>query len=100
MWQFLELFYREQGQEGTSYVDDSFLSRLAGQVSGLNVAAWKSDRSESALSSQVSGDEQAAAAAGANATPTLVIKGPGGTKALDGDVPYADVASAIAAVRA
>jgi protein-disulfide isomerase len=100
MWQFVELFYREQGAEGTDYVNDGYLQKLAGQVSGLNVAKWKSDRSQPALSNEVSSDAQAATAAGASATPTLVIKGPGGTKTLDGDVPYSDVASAISAVRA
>src|SRR5262249_58543254 len=35
MWQYLEPFYREQGQEGTDYVNDSLLSTLTAQASGL-----------------------------------------------------------------
>jgi hypothetical protein len=29
MWNFVDLFYRNQGQENSGYITDTFLSRLA-----------------------------------------------------------------------
>jgi protein-disulfide isomerase len=100
LWQFVELFYREQGEEGTGYVTPGYLQGLARQVAGLDVAKWSSERADPALANQVAADARAARAIGASATPTLVIKGPGGTKAFDGDVPYSDIAAAIKSVKA
>jgi protein-disulfide isomerase len=75
-WYYIELFYHEQGDETTSYVTDSYLNGLAAQITGLNYAKWTSDRTSSALASDVTADESAAQAAGFDSTPTIVIKGP------------------------
>jgi len=40
-WDYTELFYRQQGTEGTGYVNDSYLAGLAGQVPGLNLSTWR-----------------------------------------------------------
>ncbi len=77
-WNYILLFYNEQGTEGTGYVNDNYLSGLARQVSGLNLAKWQSDRASSTITGQVSSDEQLAAARGFNNTPTLVVQGPKG----------------------
>jgi len=77
-WYYIELFYHEQGDETTSYVTDSYLDGLAQQVPGLNYSQWSSDRQSSTLASQVNADQQAAANAGYNSTPTLLIQGPKG----------------------
>ena len=98
LWNYVELFYQEQGQEGTGYVTDSYLRGLATQVPGLNLAAWAAARGDRALASQVTGSESAASRAGLTATPALVITGPQGTKYLSGDVPYATVAAAVQSV--
>ena len=98
MWQYVELFYREQGQEGTAYATDAFLAAIARQVSGLDLASWKSGLADSVLANEVRADGTAASVAGADATPTLVIKGPHGTKTVSGNVPAAQVESAVAAV--
>jgi protein-disulfide isomerase len=75
-WNYIELFYHEQGDETNSYVTDNYLGGLASQVTGLNVNQWGSDRQSSTLTSQVTAGEQAAAAAGYNSTPTIVVAGP------------------------
>ena len=75
-WNYIELFYREQGDETTSYVTDDYLNGLAGQVTGLNYATWTSDRQSSTLSGDVSADQVSAQASGFHSTPTIVIKGP------------------------
>ncbi len=78
MWQFVELFYHEQGEEDTGYVTEKYLQNLAQQVPGLNLATWTSDRSNPALSNQVAADGQAASAAGFTGTPSFLIGKTGG----------------------
>jgi protein-disulfide isomerase len=77
-WNYIELFYHEQGTEGTNYVTDSYLNGLASQISGLNYSKWLSDRTSSTLTGQVTADQQAAAGKNFSSTPTLDIKGPKG----------------------
>ncbi len=43
-WNYIELFYHEQGDEATSYVTDNYLGGLAKQIPGLNFSQWSSDR--------------------------------------------------------
>jgi protein-disulfide isomerase len=74
-WDYIELFYHEQGDETTSYVTDRYLQGLAQQVPGLNYNQWNSARQSSSLATQVRADEQAAAGAGYNSTPTIIIQG-------------------------
>ncbi len=37
MWNFIELFYREEGKEDSGYVTERYLQGLAQQVAGLNL---------------------------------------------------------------
>ena len=75
-WNYIELFYHEQGDETQSYVTDNYLGGLAKQVQGLNFNQWSSDRQSSSLSSQVTGDMTSATAAGYDSTPTILVSGP------------------------
>jgi protein-disulfide isomerase len=60
------------------------------------MAKWRSDRSSSTLSSQVSTDQQQAETNNFTSTPTLVVAGPKGQAApLVGDVDYNTVESTI-----
>ncbi len=97
LWQFIELFYRQQGAEGTGYADADFLKGIARQVPGLDQAAWGKARSQADLATQIKNDERMAATAGASATPTLIFTGPGRTQTLSGVPSYSDVEQAIAA---
>ncbi len=95
-WNFAELFYNEQGQEGTSYVNDAYLTGLANQIPGLNVSKWQSARGNSALVAQVQADEQSGNSAGVTGTPTLVFVGPKGKVSPSTAVPsYSDLQQAI-----
>jgi protein-disulfide isomerase len=95
-WDFTELFYHEQGQEGTGYVTDAYLQGLAKQVPGLNLVKWEADRNNARLATQVSTDEQAGTTAGVQGTPTLVFQGPKGKVAASSSVPsYSDLQQAI-----
>ena len=98
-WDYIELFYHEQGTENTNYVNDTYLDGLARQISGLNFAKWNSDRGSSSLTSQVTADQQAAASKGYNSTPTLVVTGPKGqAQAIVGDTDYGTLQQAIKSV--
>jgi protein-disulfide isomerase len=98
-WDYIELFYHQQGSETSSYVTDSYLNALAKEISGLNFAQWLSARSRNALAAQVTADEQAAAGAGYNSTPTIVVKGPKGQASpIVGNTDYATLESKIKSV--
>ena len=98
-WNYIELFYHEQGPESTGYVTTSYLQGLAQQIPGLNMSQWSSDRQSPALTAQVTSDEQAAASAGFNSTPTIVVKGPKSqAQPIIGNPDYASLESAIKSV--
>ncbi len=78
MWQFVELFYHEQGEEDSGYVNESYLQGLAQQVPGLNLTQWTSDRSDPAFNNQVEADAQAANNNGFTGTPSFTIGKTGG----------------------
>ncbi len=78
MWNFVETFYHEQGEEDSGYVTEKYLQELAQQVPGLDLAKWSSDRSEPALANQVTSDEQAASNEGFTGTPSFLIGKSGG----------------------
>jgi protein-disulfide isomerase len=98
-WNYIELFYHEQGDETSSYVTDKYLSGLAAQIPGLNVNQWSSDRQSSSLTSKVTADTQAAAAAGYNSTPTILVSGPKSqAQPIVGATTYGQLQSAIQSV--
>jgi protein-disulfide isomerase len=98
-WNYIELFYHEQGSEDTAYVTPSYLNGLASQIPGLNYGKWSSDRFDPALASQVAKDEQAATAAGFDSTPTIVVTGPKSqAQPIVGDTDYGSLESAIKSV--
>src|SRR4051812_45855246 len=88
LWHYVELFYHQQGPEGTPYVTESYLDKLAHQVPGLDYKAWLAAR-KADLSHQVSGDESLAHSKNFDSTPTIVVKGPKGSPApAAGSIPY------------
>ena len=95
-WQFTELFYREQGQENTGYVNEAYLNGLARQTTGLNLTKWQADRNDASLSAQVAADGNAGKSIGVSGTPTLIFQGPKGQAAPSSAVPtYAQLETAI-----
>ena len=79
MWDFVELFYHEQGEEDSGYVTESYLQNLAQQVPGLDLTQWTTDRGDTALDNKVEEDAQAANAAGFTGTPSFLIGKTGGS---------------------
>jgi protein-disulfide isomerase len=79
MWDFVEVFYHEQGGEGTGYVNEAFLQNIAQQVPGLNLAQWTSDRNDPAFVNDINSDAQAANNSGFKGTPSFLIGKTGST---------------------
>jgi protein-disulfide isomerase len=73
LWHYIESFYHQQGLEGSGYVTDGFLRKLAEQTPGLNFERWSGDREEPSLAAEVASDEQIAAGRGLHSTPSLLI---------------------------
>lgn len=72
-FEFVDLFYRNQGAEGSGYVTDEFLRFL------LEAAGVKDTRfADPKLERQVLGSLERAEKLGLQGTPSLVVRGPGG----------------------
>jgi len=79
LWNFIELFYHEQGEEDSGYVTEGYLQGLAQQVSGLNLLAWTAARSDARLTEELHSDAAAAREAGFNITPSFLLSHARGT---------------------
>jgi protein-disulfide isomerase len=77
-WDFIEAFYRDQGEEGSGYVTEAFLQSIARRVPGLDVRQWASDRADPELARQIADDRGAAEGAGLDGTPSFLIGRTGG----------------------
>jgi protein-disulfide isomerase len=96
LWHFVELFYHEQGAEGTPYVTESYVDGLGRQIAGLDVSGWKAARSSPSVANAVTADEKAAKAKGFSSTPTITVKGPNGAQApVAGNIDYAALKSLV-----
>jgi protein-disulfide isomerase len=73
MWNFLETFYAEQGEEDSGYVTESFIQGIATQVPGLDLPRWSAARADPGLGQAVASDAQTAANDGLNGTPAFLI---------------------------
>ena len=74
-WNYAELFYHQQGSEGTGYANDAYLTGLAKQIPGLNVSTWQSDRNNAGLKAQVAADGAYATRAALAGKQTLIVTG-------------------------
>lgn len=79
MWDFVELFYHEQGEEDSGYVTEPFIKGIAKQVEGLDHATWEKDRTSPALANQIEEDANVAAREGFTGTPAFLIGKTGST---------------------
>lgn len=79
MWNFLETFYHEQGEEDSGYVTERFIQGIAQQVPGLNLSRWTSARNDPALATEVASDAQSANSEGFDGTPSFLIGRSGST---------------------
>jgi protein-disulfide isomerase len=73
MWNFIELFYHEQGRENSGYVTEEYLQGLARQIPGLYPSQWVADRTNPELSAEIKADNQAVEEYGFTGTPSFLV---------------------------
>jgi protein-disulfide isomerase len=89
-WSFVDLFYRNQGAEGTGYVTDEFLTEVARGAGVPDLAAWNAARRSDRVLAQVRRETAEAQRLGFDGTPSFAVEGPG----TDGLEPLGTPASA------
>jgi len=73
LWDYIEVFYREQQEEGSEYVSEKFLQGIAQQVLGLNLTSWTTARSSEKFANTIASDAQSAANSGFTGTPSFLV---------------------------
>lgn len=77
MWNFVDLFYRNQGQENSGYVTDTFLARIAA-AAGVPARLVLDSGTAAALEKPLRAADAEARAAGLQSTPSFLIGTEGG----------------------
>jgi protein-disulfide isomerase len=82
-WNYIELFYRNQGKEGSGYVTDEFMTSIAKGAKVPKIAKWDEERKSKRIVKEVKGTTSEASNRWEfNGTPSFVVTGPGGTESL------------------
>jgi protein-disulfide isomerase len=76
-WNFVELFYRNQGVEDSGYADDAFLTAIAKAGGVPNIARWNHDRKSKRIIAAVEASSAEAERLGFTGTPSFAVEGPG-----------------------
>lgn len=73
-WNFVELFYRNQGGENSGFADDAFLEAVAEGAGVKDIDKWNEDRDK--FTAKVEATSAEAQQLGLEGTPTFAIRGP------------------------
>jgi len=76
-WNFVELFYRNQGEEDSGYVTDEFLTAIAKGAGVPDIAQWNKERKSPEVLSAVKSTTSEAERLGFTGTPSFAVEGPG-----------------------
>jgi protein-disulfide isomerase len=77
-WNFLEIFYRNQGVETAPYADDVFLTAVARAAGVEDIPRWNRERRSARLSGEVKATTEEAQRLGFTGTPSFAVEGPNG----------------------
>ena len=97
-WSFITLFYRNQGLENSGYVTDSFLEAVAEGAGVQDIEKWNQDRQSSRWDAHIAQADTEAGQLGFTGTPSFLVEGPQGTKALPTPGSASPIEAAIRAV--
>jgi protein-disulfide isomerase len=75
-WNFVELFYRNQGEERSGYVSDEFLTSIAKGAGVADIAKWNSARKSKPVLAEVRKTTAQARSLGFEGTPSFAVEGP------------------------
>jgi protein-disulfide isomerase len=98
-WQFVELFYRNQGPENGGYITDEFLRDVAAGAGVPDLEAWEQAREDPKWDERLAETQRLAQQAGFNSTPSILVEGPGGSEPLGSVGSVAEIAAAVERVR-
>jgi protein-disulfide isomerase len=73
LWNFIDVFYNNQGTENTDYVTDAFLTKIA-KGAGVDPTKMLADRQDPKIDTAIAKAQQDAQQAGVNSTPTFIIQ--------------------------
>lgn len=76
-WQYIELFYRNQGNETQPYANDEFLTAIAEKAGVGDLSRWNRERKSSKLLGEVEASTEEAESLGFEGTPSFAVQGPG-----------------------
>lgn len=96
-WNFVELFYRNQGPEDSGYADEEFLTAIARAAGVPDLARWNRERGSQAVIARVEASSAEAENLGFTGTPSFALEGPraNGTEAIGTPESVGDLESAI-----
>jgi protein-disulfide isomerase len=77
-WNFLEIFYRNQGLETSQYADDEFLVAVAEAAGVPDIERWERERRSRRLLGEVRRTSAEAPELGFTGTPSFAVEGPAG----------------------
>ena len=83
-WNYLQLFYRNQGSENSGYVTDNFLTSIADGAGVPDINKWDQSRDSSKWDTVLANGTRQAESLGFNGTPSILVQGPNGQRALGG----------------
>jgi len=98
-WQFVELFYRNQGVEQSGYVTDDFLEAVAKAAGVPDLAKWNSDRDRAAWSANLDRVQSETLRLGFDSTPSFNVVGPGGQSEVPSDNSASSIEEAVKQVQ-
>jgi protein-disulfide isomerase len=73
-WNFVELFYLNQGTENSGYVTDDFLTAIAKGAGVARIAKWNADRRSSRWDAVLAATQTEARQRGFRGTPSFLVK--------------------------
>lgn len=97
-WNYITLWYRNQGEENSGYVTDDFMTAIAKGAGVPDLSKWDSDRQSARWNSAFTTIEREASDLGFNSTPSVYVQGPKGRKVLGSFPTTGQVEAAIKAV--
>ncbi len=81
-WNFVELFYRNQGEENSGYVTEAFIESIGRSAGIPDLKQWNKERKSGKYKKQLEAQTKEAEKLGFGGTPSFAIEGPG-TKGLE-----------------
>jgi protein-disulfide isomerase len=96
-WNFVEIFYRNQGSEDSGYVTDEFLTAVANAAGVPDIAEWNAARKSERVLAEVARSTSQAESLGFTGTPSFAVEGSGsrGLEPLENPASVGSLESAI-----